>query len=170
MEKRSVSQSGKKKTTRRKAVKPKQFQTAFDYIPTEGEINEEPSMTVPDMALSVKDLLMNHVRGANSDLIEMEGHFFDMEIPVFEDLTDIQAYKEELERKKQEIEANIRAERDELTKDEREYQKEYNAAVRKAEIAEKAQLEIEKRKITGNVEKRQSKEKDRKTPSPDSRN
>lgn len=56
-------------------------------------------MTVPDMSLTVKELLLNHSRGIHSDVKDNQGEFFDTEIPRFDDLTDIQAYKDSLTEK-----------------------------------------------------------------------
>ena len=63
------------------------------------EINNEPSMTVPDMSLTVKELLRNHVKGIHSNVKNYDPQFFDTEIPRFDDMVEEMEYKEELANK-----------------------------------------------------------------------
>jgi len=63
------------------------------------EVNNEPSMTVPDMSLTVKELLRNHVKGIHSNVRNYDPQFFDTEIPRFDDLTEEMEHKEELANK-----------------------------------------------------------------------
>lgn len=39
------------------------FRTQYNYQVSEGVINTEPSMTVPDQSLSLRELLVNYTRG-----------------------------------------------------------------------------------------------------------
>lgn len=53
------------------------------------------SETEPDMTLSIGQLLEQHSRG--KEIPMKEPIFFDMEIPTFNDLTDVEQYKTQLE-------------------------------------------------------------------------
>lgn len=88
------------------------FRTQFDpnYEPTTGEINNKPSMTVPDQNLSIRQLLINHSRGVPSGENMREGVYTDMEVPNFKDLNDVKEYAESLEARKADIEARIQEE------------------------------------------------------------
>lgn len=90
------------------------FKTQFNpnYKPTEGETNVGDSMTVPDMSLSIRELLINHSRGVSLNVNQPEPQYFDMEIPNFIDLTDREAYKEMLLEKKLQLDEQIKAEID----------------------------------------------------------
>ena len=59
----------------------KQFQTDPYYMP--GETNTQPSLTVPDQTLGIKELLNNHTRGISSNVKMYEGQYFDTEILAF---------------------------------------------------------------------------------------
>lgn len=39
------------------------FMRSSDYTPSEGEVNNLPSMTVPDMVLSLQELISKHTQG-----------------------------------------------------------------------------------------------------------
>lgn len=75
-----------------------------------GEVNHEPSMTVPDQTISMKKLIENHVRGIPSDVRMYQGQYLGIEIPKITDLTDLAAYREQLEEYKQQIQERIREE------------------------------------------------------------
>lgn len=82
-----------------------------------GEINQEPSKTIPDQALSLRELLENHSRGIESDQTEYRGEYFEeTEIPRFDDITDLHEYRRKLERQSKELEAQIKAENAEKKK------------------------------------------------------
>ena len=91
-----------------------------------GEVNNMPSMTVPDMNLSIQQLLKNHTRGVHSDVHDYgadEGYFED-EIPQITDITELKDRRAELyqaqrtidqeiaEREKERKAAQIKAARD----------------------------------------------------------
>lgn len=85
------------------------------YTGTPGEVNLEPSMTVPDMNLTVRQMLDNYMRSGDPGAVEVgEPMYFDMEIPTFEDFADVQAHREFLEKQvaavDEWIEANKEAE------------------------------------------------------------
>lgn len=41
-------------------------------VPTKGEVNNEPSLTVPDQTLSIRDLLNRYVRGQSVQVLQPE--------------------------------------------------------------------------------------------------
>ncbi len=84
-------------TTKKKPTRPLiKLQFNPNYIPSKGEENTMPSLTRPDMSLSILTLLTNHSRGISSDVHEHRAQFFGVEIPKFDDITEEIAYKEEL--------------------------------------------------------------------------
>lgn len=99
------------------------FRTQFDpkYKPDEGEVNNEDSKTVPDDCLSLRQLLINHSRGINSNVSNNEGIYSgDTEIPVFMDINDKVEYQNELLQKEKELSKQIEKERDDKKKKEAE--------------------------------------------------
>lgn len=107
MEERSVPQSRKK--TIPKKSKTLTFKRQFNpqYKGDKGSINKQPSQTVPDMSLTVKTLLKNHSRGIHSDIKHYTPEYFDTEIPVLDDLTDVAQYKEDLNNQKKDLHNQI---------------------------------------------------------------
>lgn len=52
-------------------------------------------MTVPDMGLTIKDLLTLHTRGISPEVKTYQGEYFgDMVLPRIEDLTDLDQLRE----------------------------------------------------------------------------
>lgn len=45
---------------------------SLNYVPEKGESNTRPSLTVPDMTLSIKDILLNHTRGRALPILAQE--------------------------------------------------------------------------------------------------
>lgn len=78
-------------------------------MPSKGEYNDQPSQTVPDMSLTIPELLQNHARGITTGLHQNTGEYFDTPIPRFDDITDEIAYKEQLAERVKEVEAKIKA-------------------------------------------------------------
>lgn len=85
------------------------IRTQFDssYEGSTPEINTEPSMTQPDMTLSMRELLVNHTRGLGIMAKHHEGFYYDTEIPQFDDMTDIDAYREYLAEQKAENDKRV---------------------------------------------------------------
>lgn len=81
------------------------------YQGSQGEVNDLPSVTVPDMNISIQRLLENHTRGYDSDVVERIPNYSETEIPRFEDMTDRLAFKEDLEARREALKEEIRAER-----------------------------------------------------------
>lgn len=94
---------GKKKVTN-DDLKPGEKRTLFNvnfaigYKGTPGKKINGQSMTVPDMSLTVRQLLENHTRLMNGDVSVNKGGYFDFEIPNFNDLTDVDSWKDWLKR------------------------------------------------------------------------
>lgn len=89
------------------------IQFDFNYEPAKGELNTMPSKAVPDMSLTVRQLLENHTRGHNNEVVAKEPIYFETEIPTITDLTDIQLYREGLQRRLKEVEETIQKEKEE---------------------------------------------------------
>lgn len=89
------------------------MRTQFDptYNGSQGEINNEPSETVPDLSLTVRQLLTNHSRGIHSDVAENKGEYFDQEIPQFYDITDRINYKNQLLERLDELNETVEEEK-----------------------------------------------------------
>ena len=68
------------------------------------------SMTLPDQNLTIKELLDRHSRGVSLGAPDLQGEYFDTEVPRFSDLTEMLEYKKELEQKRKELTKQINAE------------------------------------------------------------
>lgn len=118
-----------------------QFITSWSY---KGTTPEGKSETVPDLNLTVRQLLVNHSRGTNGHVDTKEPIFFDLEIPTIRDITDVKLYKERLSEtlsqvnefiKNDKQEAKEKREADKKAKEDAEAEKITNA-VRSAKKAE----------------------------------
>lgn len=94
----------------------KQFQSDY-YMP--GQTNNSPSLTVPDQTLGIKELLNNHTRGISSNVKLYEGQYFETEIPVIDDLTDLEAFRADLKAREIALNTKIKAD-DELKRQKRQ--------------------------------------------------
>lgn len=97
----------------------KKFKRQWDksYKGSPGEINELPSQTVPDMSLTIPELMLNHTRGILTDIHENKGDYFDTEIPQFDDILDIIAYKDQITQRLKDVEAQIKAQKEKEAQD-----------------------------------------------------
>lgn len=68
------------------------------------------SLTVPDQNLTIAELLDRHSRGVALGAPDLQGEYFDTEVPRFSDLTEMLEYKKELEQKRKELTKQINAE------------------------------------------------------------
>ena len=84
----------------------------FNYYDMPGETNNSPSLTVPDQTLGIKELLNNHTRGISSNVKMYEGQYFDTEIPQIDDLTDLDAFREDIKAREKALKAKIKEEND----------------------------------------------------------
>jgi hypothetical protein len=88
----------------------KQFQSQpYEML---GEENTMPSLTVPDQTLGIKELLINHSRGISSNVKNYEGEYYDTEIPIIDDLTDLEYYRQDIKRREIALKAKIKEEHD----------------------------------------------------------
>lgn len=85
-----------------------------------GKTPEGESETEPDMTLRLGQLLERHSRGA--DVPMKTPLYFDTEIPTFNDLTDVDRYQEQLQRRLAEVKKFTKAE-NQKRKEEEELQK-----------------------------------------------
>lgn len=77
------------------------IQFDFEYHGTPGKEPEGESLTEPDMTLTIGQLLENHTRG--NELPEKPHIYFETEVPTIRDWTDVEKYKEQLERRLDEV-------------------------------------------------------------------
>ena len=86
----------------------KQFSKKYKGKPWKGKPGK--SMTVPDQNLTIQELLDRHSRGVSLGAPDLKGEYFDTEIPVFDDLTDMLQYKKDLIQKQIDLEEQIKQE------------------------------------------------------------
>lgn len=125
----------KKSNNEKNAIR---FRIQFDleYNPDQGKITG-PGNTVPDMNLTVRQLLENHTRGAQG-APEKKPFYFERQIPTIQDLTDVQRYREHLELELKNTAEFVQRELDE--------QKAQKAAEAKASAKAELLKELEKEK------------------------
>jgi len=81
------------------------FTTWHNFKPTEGEVNKEPSMTVPDMSYSISELLENFTRmpEISQPAIWLDEPDLENPYPASPDLTDLTEISERVNYIKTEI-------------------------------------------------------------------
>ena len=99
----------KKKVTKKRVIKT-QFSTNYNYESTGKNKDMGKSMTLPDQNLTIKELLDRHSRGVSLGAPDLQGEYFDTEVPRFSDLTEMLEYKKDLEQKRKELTEQINAE------------------------------------------------------------
>lgn len=84
------------------------FRHQFSNPPvyTGKEMSQE-KVTTPDQTLTIRQIMTNHTRGVGVDNIVGQGEYFDTEIPIFEDLSDVMDYKNSLDERKQELDNQV---------------------------------------------------------------
>jgi len=95
-----------------------QVQFDIEYGGTPGKKIVGESETVPDLNLTVRQLLQNHSRGHGFDVKVSEPIYFEQEIPTVIDMTDIDVMKQSLERRLEEVNAFIEQEKAEKLQEE----------------------------------------------------
>ncbi|AXL15641.1 hypothetical protein [Microviridae sp.] len=115
----------------------KQFQTT--PLQFKGEINDQPSLTVPDLTLTIKQLLVNHSRGIQSDVSHNEPMYFDTEIPIIDDITDLDAFRQDLKAREKALSLKIKQENDKHLADQAKKLQDHQNALK--EETEKQTLE-----------------------------
>tara|TARA_B110000263_G_C15021227_1_gene379644 strand:- start:87 stop:488 length:402 start_codon:yes stop_codon:yes gene_type:complete len=82
----------------------------FNTYPKVYKKRSQKSLTVPDQNMSIRTLLDRHSRGIPLGASEKKGEYFDTEIPRFDDLTDVVAYKKMLAQKHKELDLQVNSE------------------------------------------------------------
>jgi len=84
-----------------------------------GKIMDSSTQTVPDQNMGIRELVDRHTRGVPLGVNSRKGEYFDTEIPIFEDLTDMLEHKKILQGKMREHNVLIKAqkEKDKLAKE-----------------------------------------------------
>ena len=96
----------KKEPKFRRQFNPDYQGSPFQNVPGE-------SQTVPDMGITVRQLMINHTRGIGSDSLERQPHYYgDLEVPQVKDLTDLEVNAEKLRQKDRELADKIKAEKE----------------------------------------------------------
>lgn len=104
--------SGKKKT---KMAKTKtKLRTKYNYVQDVGEINEEKSLTMPDMQNDPRTVLENHVRGINpitGAVLDNQRYYGDVIMPYAKDLTyeELLIKRKALEQKLSDLNEKVQA-------------------------------------------------------------
>lgn len=77
----------------------KRFSVQFDifYGGSPGKNMDPESLTVPDMNLTIRQLMENHTRGKGNTVAVKQPVYFDYTIPQIKDITDIHEFKKQLE-------------------------------------------------------------------------
>jgi hypothetical protein len=110
MEKRPNTQSGEG-TSKNNGQEPlSRFKTQFNpnYNGIEGSVQDPISLTVPDMSLTIRELVANHSRGIIPEINQPNPEYFETEIPTIRDLTDLDALREANKAWKDEIDQEIK--------------------------------------------------------------
>ena len=123
------------KTTKKSHSNPrirKQFsETPYTFI---GETNTKPSLTVPDLTLTIKQLLTNHSRGISSDVGHNEPMYFDTESPIINDITDLDAFRQDLKAREKALSLKIKQENDNLKADQQQKYIDHQTALKQETI------------------------------------
>lgn len=98
----------------------------IDYSGSLGKTMDGKSQTIPDLNLTVTQLIQNHVRGASGNVQAYEPLYFETEIPTINDITDVDRYRQELQDRLNQVNEFIKNEK--ILRDEEERKK----AVQKA--------------------------------------
>lgn len=128
MEKRQTKISKQAKPLKELVIEfQRQFNPYYQGTKTPEKVDSK-SMTVPNMALTPRELTENYVRGIMNPVKNYgeDAGYYDMEIPRFDDLNDIKEYKEGLIQKQKDIEDAIKRAKEgkERAKEEKERTKE----------------------------------------------
>lgn len=90
-----------------------QFDITYQGHP--GKEPEGKSMTQPDMSLTIGQLLEHHTQG--KPVTQKEPVYFEMEVPTFSDLTDVEEYNEQLKNRLEQTTAFIKQEQEKAKAD-----------------------------------------------------
>lgn len=116
-----------------------QVQFDIEYGGHPGVKKGGKSDTVPDLNLTVRQLLQNHTRNPQGDAVTVrEPVYFDQEIPTITDLTDVAEYKEQLQERLKQVNDFIKQDSEEGNKKRAAEAEKTNKQLRIDEEAEKA--------------------------------
>lgn len=86
----------------------RRIRTRWNLPQSTPEKNTGISMTIPDDHLTIQELLDKHTRGeAINQHIYDQDSYFNTEIPVIQDLTDLEDYSQSLKDRHEELEKTI---------------------------------------------------------------
>lgn len=111
MDKRPVQ-----KTSSQGNGNPKQviIRTQFgNNVKAKGEYNRGTSKTEPDQNKSIRQLYEANTRGLNLEINQPDAQYFDQEIPVFTDITEMYEFRQKLENQQKILEERIETEKQE---------------------------------------------------------
>lgn len=80
------------------------------YTGSPGKKMDGDSETIPDMSLTVRQLVESHTRGQDSKVQVKKPLYFDLPIPVVQDILDVKRYREKLEEQIQKVNEFIKEE------------------------------------------------------------
>jgi hypothetical protein len=77
----------------------------IEYTPTRYSISDKDNIkeVVPDLSISVKQLLEQHSRGGIDQNLVKQPLYFETQIPTIQDMTDVEAYQEMLQERLKEV-------------------------------------------------------------------
>lgn len=84
------------------------IRTQFQINENSTYIVDKETLTVPDQTLTIKELLDRHSRGLPLGVTQQKGEYFDVEIPNFQDLTEMIEWKKGLMETNKELNSLIR--------------------------------------------------------------
>lgn len=97
------------------------IQFDIEYTPHPGTENNQDSETVPDLNISVRQLLENHTRGHGNETVQVrQPLYFETEIPNIKDITDVERYKDTLKERLEDVEDFIHTEKAQKEQQERQ--------------------------------------------------
>lgn len=120
------------------------FKRQFDptYNGTRHYSKFPKSETVPDLNLTVRQLMERHTRGISMQEQPREEHYFEDEpLPVIRDLNDIADYKEENKARKEALENKLKQEREKRAKQQAEQAEKARQQASQQSTAQAAQKE-----------------------------
>jgi hypothetical protein len=86
----------------------RRIRSSFNPPHATPEVNNGLSLTIPDDHLTIRELLDRHSRGeAINQHIYDQDSYFGTEIPVIQDLTDLEDYSQSLKERHEELEKTI---------------------------------------------------------------
>lgn len=128
-----------------------QIQFDIEYGGSPGREMDPLSETVPDMNLTVRQLLHDHTRGENNRSVIREPLYFETELPTINDITDVKQYQEQLSRRLNEVNEFIKEDKqkaEELEKLEEAKRKEAKQRESDAALGRQMRIDDEANKAT----------------------